>query len=282
MSKRTIIIIVIISTVLYAIIVGLFLTLTSTSKDTSHDAIAVIEVEGILSDARGVVNQLKKYAKTPEVKGILLRIESPGGTVVAAQEIYAELKRTKAKGKKIVVSMGSVAASGGYYIASPADIIVANPGTITGSIGVIMNFPIIEELLKKLGIKFETIKSRPYKDIGSPFRPLTDKERKLLSDLTYDIYQQFLNAVIENRKIPYDSLIKIADGRIFTGEQAMRYGLVDSLGSYEDALRITANLCGIKKEPRVIRERRRFCILRELTRSLSGLFLPKPLYLFPN
>ncbi|MCS7257930.1 MAG: signal peptide peptidase SppA [candidate division WOR-3 bacterium] len=282
MSRTKLALIIVVALITYFFVIGLFLNLLKNFRTPTDGAIAIIEVEGVLTDARSVVRQLKKYARVPDIKGIVLRIESPGGGVVAAQEIYNELKRTKERGKKIVVSMGSVAASGGYYIATPADLIIANPGTITGSIGVIMNFPIVEELLKKIGIKFETIKSDKYKDIGSPFRPLTEKERALLYGVTQNIYEQFLNAIIENRKIPYDSLIKIADGRILSGAQAKQYGLVDSLGSYEDAIKITANLCGIKKEPKIIKEPKRFSILNKFGLSLLNLLVPKPLYLLQN
>jgi protease-4 len=244
-------------------------------------AIGVIEIEGPIYESNTVVNQIKSYTKNPLIKGILLRIDSPGGGVSASQEIYSEVKYAKAKGKKVVVSMGSLAASGGYYIACPADIIVANPGTLTGSIGVIMEFPVVDDLMKKLGIRFEVIKSREHKDIGSPFRKMTDQERQLLNETTLDIYDQFVQVIIDNRKITKEKVLQFADGRIFSGRQAQILGLVDSLGTYEDAIKITAKMCGISGEPQIIKERPKFSFIkRVLSRSLYRLFSPLPLYLY--
>jgi protease-4 len=279
MPKTRLTLIIVIAIVGYLLFLSLIFLLFKTRHQVSHDAIAVIEVDGVINDAKNIVRQLKKYSNESKIKGILLRIESPGGTVVAAQEIYSELKRTKQKGKRLVVSMGSVATSGGYYIATPADIIVANPGTITGSIGVIMNFPVIEELLKKIGIKFEVIKSNEHKDLGSPFRTPTSKERELLSSLTWDIYQQFLDAIKENRPISEETLNKITQGQIFSGKQAQQYGLVDSLGSYEDAIIILSNLCGIKNTPHIIKERLPRTFARFFNRLAFDFILPKPFYL---
>ncbi|MBS4015977.1 MAG: signal peptide peptidase SppA [Candidatus Latescibacteria bacterium] len=281
MKKQTLIIIIVLAVIVYIFSLITIIGLVRKSSFISSNTIAVIEVEGIIYDSKSIVRQLKNYTKNPLIKGILIRIDSPGGGVAASQEIYTEVKNAKAKGKKIVVSMGAVAASGGYYIACPADIIVANPGTLTGSIGVIMQFPIVDELLKKVGVRFETVKSREHKDIGSPFRTLTDKERKLLDEMTTDIYNQFIEAIEQNRNLPREKILPYADGRIFSGQQALSYGLVDSLGSYEDAIKITANLCGITKEPQIIKERPRFSLLnRIVSRSLNRLLLPIPLYLY--
>ncbi len=225
--------------------------------------------------------QLKTYAKNPFIKAIVLRIDSPGGGVSASQEIYNEINKVKTKGKKIVVSMGAVAASGGYYISCPADIIVANPGTLTGSIGVIMEYPMVEELLKKLGIKMEVIKSREHKDIGSPFRKMTEREKQLLSNVVTDIYQQFVDVVSTNRNLSKDKVLDLADGRILSGQQAQKLGLVDSLGSYEDAIRIASNMVGISGEPYIIKERPKFSLLKRLfSRSLNYLVSPMPMFLY--
>lgn len=239
--------------------------------------IALVEVKGEIKKSEDIVKQLKRYSKDSRIRGILLRIDSPGGGVSASQEIYSELKRIKGK-KKIAVSMGSLAASGGYYISLPADVIVANPGTITGSIGVIMSFPIVEKLFKKWGIEIEAIKSRKHKDIGSPFRPITEEERKLLSGVIGDVYDQFVEAVVENRKLSKEKVLEIADGRIFSGRQAKRLGLIDTLGSFEDAVRILAKEVGIKGEPKIIKERKKVSLFRRLLEDIEDHLIPKLKY----
>lgn len=226
-------------------------------------ALGYVTIEGTIGDSREVVRQLKVLAKNPLVKGILIRVESPGGGVTASHEIYREIKRIRDEGRPVVVSMGTVAASGGYYVSAPATVIVANPATLTGSIGVIMELPIVRGLLDKIGMKVEIIKSKEAKDIGSPFRDMTEADRRLLQDVVMDVYQQFLEVVSAERKIPLDSLAQIADGRILTGRQAKLWGLVDTLGTLEDAKRILADLCGIKGEPRIIKPRRRFRVWLE-------------------
>ncbi len=244
----------------------------TTSSPVFGEAIGLVEVSGAIEDSRDIVRQLKNFSKKPSIKAILLRVDSPGGGVSASQEIYSAVKKAKEK-KKVVVSMGAMAASGGYYISAPADIIVANPGTVTGSIGVISYFPIVEGLLKKWGIKFEVIKSKEQKDIGSPFREMTEKDRELLQSLTADIYDQFVTAVSEERKIPKEKVLEFADGRLVSGRQAQELGLVDSLGTMEDALKITANLVGIKGEPRVVKEEPRVPFLRQLFQGTISRFL---------
>ncbi len=279
MRKSTLILIIILGIIGYLVIGSIFLTvLTNPSRQFASlgKTIGLIEVEGIIADSRPIIRQIKRYYKNPAVAAVVLRIDSPGGSVSACQEIYTELKRAKTKGKKVVVSMGPLAASGGYYIATPADLIVANPGTITGSIGVIMQFPILEELLRKIGMKFEVIKSQEHKDIGSPFREMSPKERALLKDVVTSVYEQFISVVVENRKIPESKVRSIADGRIFSGTQAKSLGLVDTLGSLEDAIRITAAMVGIKGEPTVWQERKRFRISDWLfSRVFKSLFLPE-------
>jgi protease-4 len=279
MKKSLLILIITLAVIVYTLGIVAIISIARKANLISSNAIAVIEVEGVIYDSRPVVRQLKTYGNNPFIKGILIRIDSPGGGVAASQEIYSAIKETKLKGKKIVVSMGAVAASGGYYIACPADKIVANPGTLTGSIGVIMEFPVVEELMKKIGVRFEVIKSKEHKDIGSPFRPLSDRERELLNETTLNIYDQFVSVITENRNLTKENILPIADGRIFSGEQAKTYGLVDSLGSYEDAIKITANLCGIVKEPQIIKERPKFALFRHLlSRSLYRLVTPLYLY----
>jgi protease-4 len=229
-------------------------------KDTviSGDKVALISIEGILLDARQVVDQLRKYEKHSAVKAIVLRIESPGGGVVPAQEIYEEIRRIRSESeKKIVASMGSIAASGGYYVACAADRIVANPGTITGSIGVKMEFSNLEELLKKIGIRSTVIKSGKLKDLGSPMREMTEEEKTLLQEVIVDVHSQFVEVVVQGRRLNEEAVRALADGRIFSGRQAKDLGLVDNLGTLQDTIKLAAELAGIEGEPRVITEHRR-------------------------
>ena len=221
------------------------------SSFSLKNKIGIVTVEGIMKDSSPVVNQLVKYGKDNSIKAVVLRIDSPGGGVVSSQEIYKAVLSLKKK-KKVVVSMGSVAASGGYYIACAADKIVANPGTITGNIGVVVHFSNVEELLKKIGLKSSVVKSGRYKDIGSPLREMTPDEKRLIQEVIDDIYDQFLEAVSLNRKISKEKVAGIADGRIFTGRQALKMGLVDFLGDKEYAINLAAKLSGIKGKPDVV------------------------------
>ncbi len=216
-------------------------------------AVGLVEVLGEITDSRATVREIRYLVKESDVPVILLHVDSPGGVVTPSQEIYSELKRAKAKGKKLVVSMGTLAASGGYYISAPADIIVANPGTTTGSIGVKLELPNIEGLLKKLGVSVDVVKSADYKDIGSPYRPMLPEEKDLLKGTILDVYDQFVTVVAEDRKLPKDSVLKLADGRIFTGRQAKACGLVDTLGTLNDAVAIAGGLAGLGPEPRIVR-----------------------------
>ncbi len=246
--------------VLIVLIVGLVLGLASiliikqigrSPAIAFGDKIGVITIEGPITNSRNIVNQLVEFKKDKGIKVILLRINSPGGGVGPSQEIYREVMRTRAK-KRVIASMGAVAASGGYYIASAANKIVANPGTLTGSIGVIMEFVQIKELLKKIGVSMEVIKSGEFKDIGSPHRKLTEKEKKLLQDLIADIQEQFVNAVAKGRNLPVEKIRGIADGRILSGEQAKELGLVDQLGNFQDAIELAKKIAGIKGEPTLV------------------------------
>lgn len=238
--------------------------------------IAVVEVEGIISDSRDVVEQLDIYEKNNDVRAVILRINSPGGGVVPSQEIYAKVLKVRER-KTVVVSMGVLAASGGYYIASAADRIVANPGTVTGSIGVIMQFSQFDELLEKIGLKTRVIKSGVYKDTGSPFRDMTDEERLILQDMVDDIHDQFIEAVLANRDISREKLMEISEARIFTGRQALKEGLVDELGGFEDAVTVAATLAGIVGEPTVLYPQKKKGLLRyllsEAASALTGALL---------
>ncbi len=221
------------------------------SSFSLKNKIGVVTLEGIISDSSPVVDQLVEYSKDDSIKAVVLRVDSPGGGVVSSQEIYKAVLALKKK-KNVVVSMGSVATSGGYYVACAADKIVANPGTITGSIGVIVHFSNVEELLKKIGLKPSIVKSGRYKDIGSPLREMTRDEKRLIQEVIDDIYDQFLEAVSLNRKISKEKAASIADGKIFTGRQALKMGLVDFLGDKEYAINLAAKLSGIKGKPEVV------------------------------
>lgn len=218
----------------------------------SGEGIGLLEVKGIILDPQETVKQLLEFKNNDNVKAIVLRIDSPGGVVGPSQEIYAEIKKMAAT-KKVVVSMGSVAASGGYYIASPATIIIANPGTITGSIGVLMKFSNIEGLMDKVGMKAFTLKTGKYKDVGSPLRTMSDQEKAMLQAVIDSTHTQFVKAVAEGRKLPLGQVKEIADGRIFTGEQALQLKLIDRLGTLQDAIEEAGKLAGIKGVPEVIR-----------------------------
>jgi protease-4 len=224
------------------------------------DRVALIRIEGVITDSRETTEELKEYMKNPSIKAIVLRIDSPGGAVAPSQEIYEEVRKAVSK-KKVLVSMGSVAASGGYYIASPATRIVANPGTLTGSIGVIMEIPNIEGLMNKLGIKTEVVKSGKHKDIASIFRGIGKEEREILQGVLDNVHTQFIKAVAEGRKMLPSDVEKIADGRVFTGEQALKAGLIDELGNLEDAVQAAAKLSGIKGEPVIVSKKESFSLI---------------------
>ncbi|MBI5038310.1 MAG: signal peptide peptidase SppA [Nitrospirae bacterium] len=224
--------------------------------------IALVKIEGVILDSREIIEELKEYNSNESVKAILLRIDSPGGAVAPSQEIYEEVKKIRDEGKKkIVTSMGSVAASGGYYIASVSNKIVANPGSITGSIGVIMELANVSGLMKKVGVESVVIKSGKYKDMGSIFRTMTKEERDLLQGLMDDVHDQFIEAVAVGRDIEKERLIPIADGRVFTGRQAKELGLVDEIGNMQDAIKIAADMVGIVGEPSILEKKKRFSIM---------------------
>jgi len=231
-----------------------------TGRFTFGDKIAVVEVKGAITESSGIIEEIHQYQEDEGVKAIILRIDSPGGGVGPSQEIYREISKVKIR-KKVITSMGSVAASGGYYIACASDRIVANPGTITGSIGVLMEFTNIEELFKKIGIKGVVLKSGEHKDIGSPFREMTPDEKKIVQDVIDNVHQQFIEAVAKGRKMDREKVVQIADGRILTGEQAKQLGLVDEMGNLQDAIDVAARMVGIVGKPNVIYPKKRFSLL---------------------
>jgi protease-4 len=231
---------------------------------SGEDRVGIVLVRGILSDARETISQIDEFANDDRVRAVVLRVESPGGGVVAAQEIYERIRKLRAT-KTVVASLGSIAASGGYYIACAAERIVANPGTVTGSIGVILQFPQFEQLFRKVGIGTTTVKSGAYKDMGSPFRGVTPAEREFLQGVTDDIYSQFVSVVLTSRNLPPEKTAEIAEGKIFTGKQAQAMGLVDDLGGETDAVEIAARIAGMEGKPMVVYARqKRTGVLRYL------------------
>jgi protease-4 len=233
------------------------------------DKIAIVEIKGNIAQSSGIIEELQLHLEDERVKAIILRIDSPGGGVGPAQEIHREILKIKSK-KKVVTSMGSVAASGGYYIACASDLIVANPGTITGSIGVVMQFSNFEELLKKIGIKGVVLKSGEHKDVGSPFREMTPEEKRIMQEVLENVHQQFIQAVAEGRKLEYSKVVQIADGRILTGEQAKNFSLVDKMGNLQDTIDITAKMVGIEGKPNVLYPKKKISIWELLMRDMAS------------
>lgn len=215
------------------------------------DKVAIIAVEGMIVSAGKTIERLHAAADDASVKAVVLRIDSPGGGVGPSQEIHDEVAKL-VQSKPVVVSMGSLCASGGYYIAAPASRIFANPGTITGSIGVIMEFTNIQDLLDKIGLKNRVVKSGKHKDIGSPVRPMSAEDEAILQGLIDDVHSQFVEAVAAGRKLEVATVKPLADGRIFTGRQAQTSGLVDELGNLESAIAAAAELGGIAGKPKLI------------------------------
>jgi protease-4 len=233
--------------------------------------VAVVRIEGVILDAQKTLEELRRYRQNPSVKAIVLRIDSPGGAVVPSQEIFAEVRKMQSDGRvKVVASMGNMAASGGYYIAAATDKIVANPGTLTGSIGVIMELVNVKGLLEKVGVQSVVIKSGRYKDMASPFRAMSEEDRALLQGVLDDVHAQFIEAVAAGRAMQIEQVRNLADGRIFTGRQAKSVSLVDELGDLQEAIKLAARLVGIPGEPRVIETKKRFSIRDLLDNFFSG------------
>ena len=220
----------------------------------TKNRIGIVDITGLITDSLYITNQVKKFRKDKRIRGIILRIDSPGGAVGPSQEIYDEVLKTRESGKTIYASMGALAASGGYYIASAAEKIFANPGTLTGSIGVIMAFSNAKGLMEKIGLQPEIVKAGEYKDIGSPARAMTQKERNLLQSVVTDVHQQFIEAVASGRDISVAEVTKIADGRILTGRQAYSLNLVDQIGGLQVSIDQLAHKVGIIGSPKIIKE----------------------------
>jgi protease IV len=219
--------------------------------------VGLVELVGDIDDSEPIVEELQRHERDSTVRAVVIRVDSPGGGVAASQEIYEAVQKLHDDGKPVVVSMGGVAASGAYYVSCAADSIVCNPGTLTGSIGVIMSFPNTEALFRKVGVNLEVVKTGKFKDIGSMWRPMTEDERKLLQGVLSDVYDQFVDAIVDGRSMNREDVVPYADGRVFTGSQALEYGFVDRLGDLDDAIQMAAKMGGISGRPGVVRKERR-------------------------
>jgi len=249
------------------------------------DAVAIVRVEGVILSGSPpvspfgdggaysdqIVEHLERAQEDSSVKAIVLRVNSPGGSVVASDEIYQQMLKVE---KPIVVSMGELAASGGYYISAPADVIMANPATLTGSIGVITQVPNLEELMEKIGVEVVVIKSGIHKDEGSPFREMTEEEKAIWQAIIDEAYGQFVTIVAEGKDLPEEKVREIADGRVYTGKQAMELGLVDELGNLPEAIDRAAELGGIEGEPRLVEYHRPPTLFETFFGSLVSPFQP--------
>ncbi len=250
-------------------------------KDLGKPQIGVLQIKGVILDAQDYLIAIKEMNQKNSIKAIVVRIDSPGGSVGASQEIFEELKKTKRK-KPVVVSMGNVAASGGLYVALGGTKIFASPGTITGSIGVVLEIPNIEKLLEKIGVETETIKSGTYKDTGSIYRPLTSEEKKYLTEKVKIVHDQFIKAISEERKIPIEKVRNFADGRIFTGEEALSLGLIDKVGNFWDAVEEAKKLAKIPEAKLVFLPKKKGVLsklLEEKTSLIWEQFFLRPWYI---
>jgi protease-4 len=215
--------------------------------------VGVLDVDGVISEDGKLLEQIRRYRRDPSVKAVLIRINSPGGVVGPSQSIYEELRRLGDEtDRPIIASIGGVGASGGYYIALAADSIFALPGSITGSIGVVMELPQASVLMDKVGVRVEVVKSSAHKDTGSPFRPMTPEDRAILQELVADVYEQFVEAVVDERELPEAAVRAVADGRVLSGRQALEHRLIDRLGNYHDALETAGRMAGLGADPRVV------------------------------
>jgi protease-4 len=285
--------------VLVLFVVAVWLLLAVTDEGLPGGAkVAVVEVEGLIGagadrglDTDAIIRTLGEYRDDPAIRAVVLRINSPGGVVAPTQEIFTAVRRLREAKKPVVASLGSVAASGGYYVAVAADRIYASPGTLTGSIGVVMQLANVEGLLKKVGVEYVVVKAGAYKDVGNFARPMTAEERRILQALLDDVYDQFIAAVADGRRLEAKDVRGFAEGRIYSGRQAQGLKMVDDLGGLEDAIEAAAQMAGLPPKPKVVYPRRRFS-LRDLLRSELGLgqvsrMLPAletlrtPLYLMP-
>jgi protease-4 len=264
--------------VLVVFVVTIWLLIAVTDDGLPGGAkVAVVEVEGIIGgdaarglDTDGVIRVLGEYRDDPAVRAVVLRINSPGGVVAPTQEIFTAVRRLREAKKPVVASLGSVAASGGYYVAVAADRIYASPGTLTGSIGVVMQLANLEGLLKKVGVEYVVVKAGAYKDVGNFARTMSPEERRMLQALLDDVYSQFVEAVSEGRGLEKKDVLAFAEGRIYSGQQALALKMVDELGGFEEAVEAAGKLANISGRPKLVYPRKKFSF-RDLMESRLGL-----------
>jgi protease-4 len=257
-SRRTIVIALAVGVVSLMTLAGIALVAVLALRGDGGLAlgnrIAVIEIDGLIEDDERYLEQIRRFRRDPSVKGFLVTINSPGGLVGPAQSLYWELRRLREEGYPVVATIGAVGASGGYYVALGADSIFVLPGSLTGSIGVIMELPDVSGLMRKVGVEMQVVKSADHKDTGTMYRPLSPEDREVLNALVSDVYEQFVEAVAEERGIPAEEVRRLADGRIYSGRQALERGLVDRIGNMQDALAAVGRMAGLGEDPRVVRQ----------------------------
>ncbi|MCA0446659.1 MAG: signal peptide peptidase SppA [Bacteroidetes bacterium] len=254
------------------------------SSLNSGSKIGLVDISGEIISSDFYVRQIEAFRESSSIQGLLVRVNSPGGAVAPSQEIYESIRAFRESGKPVVISMNSVAASGGYYLALGGSTLMANPGTITGSIGVIIQYPQVKPLMDKVGIEVITVKSGKFKDVGSPFRQQTTEDLTYLQNVINDTYDQFVETVASERNLPIDSARALAEGKIYTGRQAMNNGLVDTLGTFEDAVRLAGKMAGITGKPELVKKRKQEKFLDRLlgtdSESMSAIrdiFISKPI-----
>ena len=275
---------VVVATVLVFIGVAALFLVFGTSMGRGGDGggpffgprVAVVDLEGLIAETDDIVRELRHHRDNPSIRAVVIRINSPGGVVGPTQEVHDALLRVRQAGKPVVASLGSVAASGGYYVAVAADQIYANPGSLTGSIGVIMQMANVDALMKKVGVDYVVVKAGQFKDLGNFSRPLTPEERRVIQALLDDVHGQFIEAVAKGRKLDRSAVIQFADGRVFSGTQALGLKMVDALGGLEEAIEAAAKLAKLPMPPPVERPRRRFSLI-DLLRNELGLPVPSML-----
>ena len=270
------------SILLLFFIFRIFSSTTSGSVFFGGEKVGIVRLEGIILSSEKINKQLNDYSERADIKAIVLRINSGGGVVGASQEIYEKVKDLKGK-VPIIVSVDNVAASGAFYAALESEIIVANHGSLVGSIGVILEYPVVNELLDKIGLHVETIKSGKLKDSGSPTRPVSKADREYFQTVIDDQHEQFINAVAIGRNIPVEDVRNYADGRIFTGNQALELNLIDTIGTFDDAIAIAGKIGGIKGKPKIVEIRKKrktvFDLLyNEFQRTIGSRFGVEPAY----
>jgi protease-4 len=261
--KKTLLVLLVIVVLVFA--GAFFIGIMSTGLGSK---IGVIEIDGVISQSMDTMEDIVRFKEDDAIKGVIVRINSPGGSVGPTQEVYREVRLLREK-KKVFVSMGSVCASGGYYIASAGDRIYANPSTITGSIGVIMEQAVIEDLLKKLGIQTNTLKAGEFKDIGSPLRPMKPEERAYLENMLSTIHEQFIKDVASGRGMAVEAVKKVSDGKIYTGTQALQIKLVDNIGNFYDCREDLKKTLGIKDKPVLIYGKKHSSFIKWLVSSMT-------------